>query len=159
MSVRNLEQEIKRRLEEATKNIQLIDEMGNYVLPTIAIGTLPLEKTRDNPYIFIQTTNINDGDMTTTVEISILYSTIGIENNIRINEKKRQEVLSTGHWDIISIIDKIRENFLKDTNFRFGILRRNLKHEVYGAVKIPYYLGETKCFFEMALPYPKDDYL
>lgn len=159
MSIRNLEQEIKRRLENAIKGIQLIDDEGNEVVPLVVTGVLPMDTVRGKPYILIQTTNIQDEEMSGNVDISILYATIGASREGRNDPETKRETLSTGHWDTLSVIDKIREDFFKDTNFQFGILKRSMKHEVFGAVKTPYYLGETKCSFEIAVTQPLDDYL
>ncbi|WP_028856954.1 hypothetical protein [Psychrilyobacter atlanticus] len=159
MSVRNLEQEIKRRITEAVKGIQLINDKGEFVLPLVETGALPKSAVRGEPYILIQTTHIEDKELSGIADINILYGTIGLS---REREKSRPLVKlthATGHWDVLSVIDKIREDFFKDTNFQFGILKRSMKHEVYGEIEFPHYLGETKCTFEIAVTQPQDDYL
>lgn len=159
MSVRNLEQEIKRRIIEAVKGIQLINDKGDFVLPLVETGTLPKSAVRGEPYILIQTTHIEDKELSGIADISILYGTIGISRANMKNSPFKNQSHATGHWDVLSAIDKIREDFFKDTNFQFGILKRSMKHEVYGEIEFPHYLGETKCSFEIAVTQPQDDYL
>jgi len=159
MSVRNLEQEIKRRITEAVKGIQLINNKGEFVLPLVETGVLPKSAARGEPYILIQTTHISDEELSGVASINILYGTIGVSREDMKNEALENQSHATGHWDVLSVIDKIREDFFKDTNFEFGILKRSMKHEVYGEIEFPHYLGETKCSFEIAVTQPQDDYL
>ncbi len=159
MSIRNLEEEIKKRIKEATKGIKLIDTEGEYVDPLIEIGALPKKAAKGNPYILIQTTYVGDEANESDVEVAVLYGTVGMSEADHRNEEKMKQTYAYGHWDVISIIDKIRENFLKDTNFNFGHLKRKMKHEVFGEVKFPYYLGESKLNFTVATVAPQDDYL
>lgn len=159
MSVRNLEEEIKRRITEAVKGIQLIDDKGEFVLPLVETGALPKSAVRGKPYILIQTTHIKDEELSGLADINILYGTIGVSREDMNNDDLSNQSHATGHWDVLSVIDKIREDFFKDTNFEFGILKRSMKHEVYGEIEFPHYLGETKCTFEIAVTQPQDDYL
>ncbi len=159
MSVRNLEEEIKRRIIDAVKGIQLIDNKGEFVLPLVETGALPKEAVRGKPYILIQTTHIKDEELSGTADINILYGTIGLSRKDENQEDLVKQSHAIGHWDVLSVIDKIRENFFKDTNFQFGILKRSMKHDVYGEIEFPYYLGETKCSFDIPVTQPQDDYL
>ena len=49
MSIRNLEDGVKKRVEKAIKGIQLKNEEGEYVDPIIVTGALPKEAIRGNP--------------------------------------------------------------------------------------------------------------
>jgi hypothetical protein len=158
MSVRSLEQEIKRRIIEAVKGAQLLDIQGNLVSPIVETGALPKKTIRGTPYILIQTTKINDDDTGSSSQVSLLYGTVGMSEENQKDVEKIRYTHSTGHWDLISIIDKIRDNFLKNTNFTFGILDRSIEHEVFGEVDFPYFLGETKCKFTIGTIMPQDDY-
>jgi hypothetical protein len=159
MSVRNLEQEIKRRIIEAVKGIQLINDKGEFVLPLVETGALPKSAVRGEPYILIQTTLIKDEELSGIAEINILYGTIGVSREGMKNETFKNQSHATGHWDVLSVIDKIREDFFRNTNFQFGILKRSMKHDVYGEIEFPHYLGETKCSFDIPVTQPQDDYL
>lgn len=159
MSVRNLEQEIKRRITRAVKGIQLINDKGEFVLPLVETGALPKSAVRGEPYILIQTTHIKDEELSGVADINILYGTIGVSRENMKNNIFKNQSHATGHWDVLSVVDKIREDFFKDTNFQFGILKRSMKHEIYGEIEFPHYLGETKCTFEISVTQPQDDYL
>ena len=159
MSVRNLEQEIKRRINYALKGAQLINSDGDLAGIVVETGALPKDTVKGSPYILIQTTSIKDSDYISSAEISILYGTVGLSAEDSKNKEKVMHTHATGHWDVISVIDKIRTNFLKNVNFEFGILKRTMKHEVFGEVNFPYFLGETKCEFTIPIIEPQDDYL
>ena len=63
------------------------------------------------------------------------------------------------YWDIISLIDKIRADFLKETNFEFGVLERKMKHEAFGQIEDINYLGESKLKFKISTIAPEGEYL
>lgn len=159
MSVRNLESMIKTRILEAIKGIQLINDSGEYVKPLVETGALPKEAVKGNPYILIQTTNISDSNQESSADVSILYGTVGIGRKDSKDDILMEQVHAYGHWDVISVIDKLRSNFLKNTNFNFGYLNRDIKHEVFGEVNFPYYLGESKLKFVVPTIVPEDEYL
>lgn len=158
MSVRNLEQEIKRRVKLAIEGIQVVDIEGNTAVPIVETGVPSLEKLKGKPYILIQTTNISDSNTESEASVLLIYGTVGMSKKDRIDSEKKEYIHSTGHWDVISIIDKIRSNFLKDTNFNFGVLNREMKHEVFGQIEDVNYLGESKLKFTIATIMPQDDY-
>lgn len=159
MSIRNLENEVKRRVKEAIKGIQVTDDKGDYVTPLVETGALPKEAVIGKPYILIQTTSINDDDLESRVEVVLLYSTVGISKTDATDPEKMKHGHAYGHWDVISVIDKLRSNFLKNTNFQFGIMDRRMKHEVFGEVKFPlFFLGESKLSFTVPSISPEDDY-
>jgi len=161
MSIRTLEDQVKRRVEEATKGVQLIDNDGNYVEPLIVTGALPSEAIKGRPYILIQTLKISDDDLESRVEIGILYSTVGMS---RDEESSRhigvlKDAYSRGHWDILGVIEKIRLNFLKEANFEFGVLDRKMQHEVFGNVNFKFYMGESRVKFRIPTIAPENDYV
>ena len=159
MSIRNLEQEIKRRVKEALRGTQLTNTEGEFVEPLVETGALPKEVVKGTPYVLIQTTNIEDSDHISSADVAILYGTVGLGLEDSRNKEKVRYTHATGHWDVISIIDKIRIDFLKNVNFDFGILERAMKHEIFGEVNFPYFLGETRCKFTIPTTEPQDDYL
>ena len=159
MSIRNLEQEVKKRVIEAVKGIQLTNDKGEYVVPLVETGALPKEAVKGNPYILIQTTNISDTAQESSTEVSLLYGTVGIGKSESKDDELMKQVHAYGHWDVISIIDKLRSNFLKNVNFNFGYLNRDIKHEVFGEVSFPFYLGESKLKFIVPTVDPEDEYL
>ncbi len=114
---------------------------------------------KGTPYVLIQTTNIEDSDHISSADVAILYGTVGLGLEDSRNKEKVRYTHATGHWDVISIIDKIRVDFLKNVNFDFGILERAMKHEIFGEVNFPYFLGETRCKFTIPTTEPQDDYL
>lgn len=159
MSVRSLEDAIKKRVLEATKGIQLTNDKGEYVSLLVETGALPKEAVRGNPYLLIQTTKISDEDMESNVEVLLLYGTVGLGKEEEKDSKLRKQAYAYGHWDVITVIDKLRSNFLKNVNFDFGCLNRKIQHEVFGEVNFPYFLGETRLKFEVPTIFPEDEYL
>ena len=159
MSVRNLEQEIKRRVGLAVKDSQLIDIKGAPVIPIVETGVLPEDVVKGKPYVLIQTTDIIDGDMESNVEVLLVYGTVGLGKKDRIDIEKSNYAHATGHWDVVGLIDKIRADFLWDTNFIFGILERGMKHQVYGQVEDINYIGDTKLRFKIPSIAPENQYV
>lgn len=159
MSIRNLEQEIKRRVGLAVKDSQLVDIKGDPVLPIVETGVLPEDVVKGKPYVLIQTTDITDGDLESNVEVLLVYGTVGLGKKDRIDIEKSNYAHATGHWDVVALIDKIRADFLKDTNFCFGILERGMKHQVYGQVEDINYIGDTKLKFKIPSIAPENQYV
>ncbi len=157
--IRDLEYEVKKRIEKAVKEIKLTDDKEEYVTPLIEIGAIPKSAVKGRPYILIQTTDISDSILESTVNINILYGTVGASNKAITNEEALNHILTYGHWDVISIIDKVRTNFLSNINFEFGILERTMRHDVLGKVDFPYYLGESKLEFKIPTTAQFDDYV
>lgn len=159
MSVRSLEQEIKKRILSAIEGAQLVDHEGKTVLPIVETGVLPSKTIKGKPYILIQTTDIKDMDYESEVEVLLVYGTVGLGKKDRVSEEKEEYTHATGHWDVISLIDKIRSNFLKDVNFNFGLLERNMKHQVFGQVEDINYIGDSKIIFKIPGIEPEDQYV
>ncbi len=159
MSVRNLEQEIKRRVILAVKGSQLVDIKGEAVLPIVETGVLPEDVVKGKPYVLIQTTDITDGDLESNVEVLLVYGTVGLGKKDRVDIEKSNYAHATGHWDVVSLIDKIRSDFLKDVNFCFGLLDRNMKHQVYGQVEDINYIGDSKLKFKIPSIAPENQYV
>ena len=155
MSIRSLEQEIKKRILQAIKDAQLVDVAGVTVTPIVETGILPGDVIKGSPYILIQTTDIKDDDLESEVEVLLVYGTVGMGKKDRIDKEKSNYVHATGHWDVISLVDKIRSNFLKDVNFDFGILKRKMEHKIYGQVDDVNYIGDSKLKFEISTIAPE----
>ncbi len=159
MSIRNLEQEVKRRVISVVEDTKLVDIKGGSVVPIVETGVLPGDVVKGKPYVLIQTTDITDGDLESEVDVLMVYGTVGLGKQDRVDKEKSDYVHATGHWDIISLIDKIRADFLKDTNFEFGVLERKMKHEVFGQIEDINYLGESKLKFKVSTIAPEGEYL
>ena len=161
MSIRNLEDGVKKRVEKAIKGIQLKNEEGEYVDPIIVTGALPKEAIRGNPFILIQTTKIEDLEMETLVRISLLYGTIGmdIEEERSKDKNIRRNSYMRGHWDTLGIVEKIRMNFLGDTNFEFGLLDRRMHHDLLGNIGFKSYMGESQLTFRVNSITYEDSYV
>lgn len=157
--IRKLELEVKKRIEEAVKDSYFINDKGKKVTPIVETGVLPAEVIKGTPYILIQVTDILDEAMDTKVNMMVLYGTVGgSQEEIRDKDRARK-VSSYGHWDLVSIISGIRKNFLTNPNFEYGVLEKNIKHELHGEVRYPFYLGTTNLKFTVPTIEMENDFL
>lgn len=148
MSVRNLEDVIKKRLERCIKGAQLTDSKGEVVEVEVLTGYPSELENREKPFILIRPTKIKDTPMDIKVDISLYYGTIALGSK-NIDKSEREYADNIGYWDIVSLIDKIRRDFLGDNNFDFGILEQEMDHNLVVNVQGRRYLGESKLRFMM----------